>query len=100
MEETFEALICCCLITKSYLTLRDPVDGSPPRSSVHGISQARILEQVAISIEYVTGHQGLCFTHHYISSTKNSARHTANWAKANSILDKTQEAIPCVRNKR
>ena len=47
MEETFEALICCCLITKSYLTLRDPVDGSPPRSSVHGISQARILEWVA-----------------------------------------------------
>ena len=30
-------------------TLRDPMDCSPPGSSVHGISQARTLEQVAIS---------------------------------------------------
>ena len=34
---------CCCLVTKSSLTLRDPIDCSPPGSSVHGISQARIL---------------------------------------------------------
>ena len=39
---------CCCLVTKSYLTLCDPMDCSPPVSSVHGISQARILEWVAI----------------------------------------------------
>ena len=31
------------------LTLCDPIDGSPPGSSVHGILQARILEWVAIS---------------------------------------------------
>ena len=31
------------------LTLRDPLDASPPGSSVHGIFQARILEWVAIS---------------------------------------------------
>ena len=31
------------------LTLCNPTDCSPPGSSVHGISQARILEQVAIS---------------------------------------------------
>ena len=30
-------------------TLCDPVDCSPPGSSVHGIVQARILEWVAIS---------------------------------------------------
>ena len=36
-------------ITQSYLTLRDPIDCSPPGSSVCGILQARILEQVAIS---------------------------------------------------
>ena len=30
---------CCCLVTKSYLTLCDPMDGSPSGSSVHGISQ-------------------------------------------------------------
>ena len=28
-------------LTQSCLTLRDPVDGSPPGSSVHGILQAR-----------------------------------------------------------
>ena len=33
---------------QSYLTLCDPVDCSPPVSSVHGILQAGILEWVAI----------------------------------------------------
>ena len=35
-------------VTQSYLTLFNPVDCSPPDSSVHGILQARILEWVAI----------------------------------------------------
>ena len=39
----------CCLAAKSYLTLCDPMDCSPPSSSVHGIFQARILVWVAIS---------------------------------------------------
>ena len=39
----------CCLVARSCLTLGDPVDGSLPGFSVHGISQARILEQVTIS---------------------------------------------------
>ena len=30
-------------------TLFDPIDGSPPGSFVHGISQARVLEWVAIA---------------------------------------------------
>ena len=37
-----------CLITQSYQTLCDPMDCSPPGSSVHGIPQARILERVAM----------------------------------------------------
>ena len=37
------------LIAQLCLTLCDPVDCSPPGSSVHGILQARILEWVAIS---------------------------------------------------
>jgi len=37
------------LVAQSCLTLSDPVDCSPPGSSVHGILQARILEWVAIS---------------------------------------------------
>ena len=39
----------CVLITQSCLTLCDPMNCSPPGSSVHGILQARILEWVAIS---------------------------------------------------
>ena len=41
--------LCCCSVAQSCLTLCDPVDCSPPDSSVHGISQARIMEWVAIS---------------------------------------------------
>ena len=37
-------------VTQMCLTLRDPMDYSPPGSSVHGISQAKILEWVAIPI--------------------------------------------------
>ena len=38
-----------CLVPQSCLTLCDPTDCSPPGSSVYGVSQARILEWVAIS---------------------------------------------------
>ena len=41
--------LCCCLGTKSCLTLREPLDSGPPGPSVHGILQARTLEWVAIS---------------------------------------------------
>ena len=37
------------LVAQSCLTLCDPMDCSPPGSSVHESSQARILEWVAIS---------------------------------------------------
>ena len=40
---------CVCSVTKLCLTLGGPVDCSPPGSTVHGISKARILEWVAIS---------------------------------------------------
>jgi len=39
-----------CLVAKSCPILYKPMDCSPPSSSVHGISQARILDQFAISI--------------------------------------------------
>ena len=42
-------LNCCCLVVKSCRLFCDPMDYSPPGSSVRGISQARILEWVAIS---------------------------------------------------
>ena len=37
------------LVTQSFLTLCNPMDCSPPSSSIHGIFLARILEWVAIS---------------------------------------------------
>ena len=39
--------ICCYLVTKLCLTLCDTLDCNPPGVSVHGISQARILEWIA-----------------------------------------------------
>ena len=41
-------LCICAQSLQSYLTLCDPIDCSPPRSSVHRILQARILEWVAM----------------------------------------------------
>ena len=41
-------LLRVCLVAQSCPTLCDPVDCSPPGSSVHGILQARILEWVAM----------------------------------------------------
>ena len=35
-------------VAQSYLTLSNPMDYSPPGSSIHGIFQARVLEWVAI----------------------------------------------------
>ena len=40
----------CCSVTKSCLTLCDPLDWSLPGSSDHVISQAKIREWVAISL--------------------------------------------------
>ena len=37
-------------VAQSGLTLSDPMDGSLPGSSVHGIFQARVLEWVAIAL--------------------------------------------------
>ena len=42
------SLCVCVVVGQSCLTLCNPMDCSPPGSSVHGISQARILEWVAI----------------------------------------------------
>ena len=47
--KVMEGLDCCCLVIKSYLTLCNPRDYSPPGSSVHWLFQARILEWVAFS---------------------------------------------------
>ena len=42
-------------VAQSSLTLSDPMDCSPPGSSVHGILQARVLEWVAIALKKKSG---------------------------------------------
>ena len=41
--------MCVCMHAQTYLTLCDSMDCSPPGSTVHGITLARILEWVSIS---------------------------------------------------
>ena len=43
-----ECVWVCVLVAQLHLTLCNPMDCSPPGSSVHGILQARILEWVAM----------------------------------------------------
>ena len=48
-ESSMTASFCCCWFAKSCPTLCNPMDCSLTGSSVHGISQAKVLEWVAIS---------------------------------------------------
>ena len=47
--QTFLTVFCCCLVTQWCLTLHKPMACSRPSSAAHGISQAKILEWVAVS---------------------------------------------------
>ena len=44
------SLLCCWLVTKLHPALCDPMNYSPPGSSILAIFQSRILERVAISL--------------------------------------------------
>ena len=44
-------------VAQSCLTLSDPMDGSLPGSSAHGIFQARVLEWVAIAFSVTRGYK-------------------------------------------
>ena len=51
-------------VTQSCPTLHDPMDCSPPGSSVHGIFQARVLEWVAIAF---SANAGWCSSKEFVS---------------------------------
>ena len=75
-----------CVCAQSCLTLCDPMDCSPPGSSVHGILQARILEWVAISSS--RGSSGpkdrtsiSCVSRYFITRGKPFFLHTQNEIK-------------------
>ena len=48
-------------VAQSCLTLRDPMDCSPPGSSTHGIFQARVLEWGAIAFSVMKGREPLFY---------------------------------------
>ena len=48
-NKTIHYEVCVCLVAQSCLTLCNPMNCSPPGSSVHNILQAKILEWVALS---------------------------------------------------
>ena len=48
MEKLY-AMLCYAKLLQSCPTLCDPIDGSPPDSTIPGILQARTMEWVAIS---------------------------------------------------
>ena len=62
-------------VAQSCPTLCDPVDCSPPDSSVHGILQARILEWVAISFS-----RGSSLPRDLIHVSRIAGRHFNLWA--------------------
>ena len=63
------------LVAQSCLTLFDPMDCSPPGSSIHGIFQARVLEWVTISFS-----RGPFQLRDWIPVSCTAARHFAVWA--------------------
>ena len=71
-------LFCCggCLVTKSCLTLCDPMDCSLPGSSVHGISQARILECAISFLTQGLNSHLLCFLYSQVDSSLLSHQRT------------------------
>ena len=56
--------VCVCSVIQSCLTLCDPVNNSPPDSSLHGIFQARILEWVChFILLFLTQGSNWCLLH-------------------------------------
>ena len=53
-------------VAQSCLTLSDPMDCSPPGSSVHGIFQARVLEWGAIAFSHI--YAQACLNHWLLAS--------------------------------
>ena len=75
VSEDNQAVFCLCVrvhpVTKSLLTLCTPMVCSSSGASVHGISQARIWERVAISSLGILPTHGLnlCLLHRQVASS-------------------------------
>ena len=89
--------ICCCLVTESCPTLCDPLDCSSPGSFVHWISQARILERVAIS-SFKGSSQPRAPTHN--SCIKNISIPWHKWIAALQLWSLTKSACRELKKKK
>ena len=68
------------------LTLHDPMDCSPPGSSVHGIFQARVLEWGVIAFSECVADKTQIFLRFFIKETK--VNPLPNWYSLEDITDK------------
>ena len=67
----YGCIFVCAKLLQSCLTLCDPMNGSPPSSSVHGILQAKILEWVAMP----SSRGYLRYMEFYFTHTKDAKLH-------------------------
>ena len=79
---------CCCWVSKLCPTLCDPMDCSPKGSSVHGISQARILEWVAISFS-----RGSSWPRDWICISYNGRWALHHWAAREAIKTDHMDSV-------
>jgi len=78
-------------VAQSYLTLHDPMDCSPPGSSVHGIFQARVLEWGAIAFS-VTFYSFSFYTPFHFLHISSHSKHTHSLFK-HTFTSHTQTCI-------
>ena len=74
------SLASCVLVIQSCPTLCDPMDYSPPGSSIHGILQARILEWGAISFSRGSSRTGTFPTRDWTQVSCIAGRYFTIWA--------------------
>ena len=80
---------CCCLVSNCIWLFRGPMDCSLPGSSVHGISQARILEWVAFPF-----FRGYSWPRDWTCISCNSRLILYHWATWEADLVTHNETIP------
>ena len=103
--DEFFVLSCCCLVAQSCLTLCDPMDGSPPGSSVHGDFPGKnIGVRCHALLQGIFPSQGSslglphCRQILYLLSHQGSPRSYNNYHKIKSLRKCTHKKIPNPRN--
>ena len=77
-------------VAQSYPTLRDPMDCSPPGSSVHGILQARVLESGAVAFSAWTPLEAFIFAISIrVATVRNKKQQSQAYTAGNELL-------PCI----